>query len=110
MKATRVAYPSFTLRLNVLRPDVEPVVNTPEYSVAMFWKDFMALGAKVHAPQRNPTSRDMGVAARLLKHHDRERLLEYARLFWLKYSDPFFTNPGSDVMVLFAARIPEIVI
>ena len=102
-----MVYPKFTLRLNVVRPDAEPELEPLTYTVGMFWKDFMELGAKVRAPQRPPTSRDMGVAARLLKHHDRERLLEMARLFWLKYSEPYFTSQR-DVMVLFAAAIPEI--
>ena len=111
MKVTRIDYGNYILRLRVLRPDAE-VTTTPASSIyngRAFWDDFMALGRKVKAPPRTPDAEDFRHANRLLKQHGKVRLLEFARLFWSRYSSPVFERPETHVMRLFAARIPDII-
>lgn len=108
MKATRIKFPNYTLRLNVVRPEVELEEEAKPYTVGDFYREFMRLGQTlVRAPQRNPSQRDMGIAKHLLARYDHTTLMECARRFWYRWSDSYFEEPR-DVMVLFAKVLPDI--
>ena len=108
MKPTRIKFKNYTLRLNVRHPEIEPDEETKTQTVGDFYREFMRLGQSlVKAPQRNPSQRDLGIAKHLLTRYDHATLMECARRYWYRWSDPYFLEPR-DVMVLFAKVLPDI--
>lgn len=105
---TTIDFGAYQLRLRVLKPDAEVEVARPAYGARDFVMDFMALGAKVRAPERTPSGEDYGIAVNLLRKYEKTVLLEYARLFWSRYSQPIFDNPRTGMLKLFTSRIPDI--
>lgn len=82
---THIEYPKYTLRIRVLRPDAEIEVEgagDDVYTARMLWRDFMDLGLKVKAPERQPGGAEYGIARNLLRKHDKARILEVARVWW----------------------------
>ena len=107
---TWIDFGQYSYRIRVLKPgaDVGTTTKVPTYNALALWRDFLEVGSHVQAPQRAPTGEDLGIANNLLRRHKRERLLELARLFWLRYSSPIFEKQETHMMRLFAARIPDI--
>lgn len=104
---TIIEFPNYSLRVRVLKPDAA-VEAADTYAVADFWRDFTDAGRKVRAPIRSMSSRDAGVAHNLLKKYQPPLLRELARIFWQKYSQPVFDKPELSAVLLFSARIPDI--
>ena len=101
----------YTYRIRILKPEAEvdaEETSAPGYNAIALWKDFLEVGSHVRAPQRPPTAEDLGIANRLLRRYKRDELLEFARLFWSRYSSPVFEKQEGHMMRLFAARIPDI--
>ena len=106
---TRIIYPTYTLKIRVLKPEAELETERLTTSTQDFLTAFKALGLKSKAPLRPWQPDDYGIAARLLKTYDCTLLLEYSRLFWTLFSDPIYLRPDdTHIMRLFSSRLTEI--
>lgn len=98
-----------TLRVRITHPeaDLEPEAATVS-PVQAFIRDFNEQAARVRAPKRGLQSEDYGIALRLLSKYGHDKLVEYAQIFWHRYSQPIFDDPNAHVMRIFAARIADL--
>ena len=107
-ESSRFKFGKLTWRVRVKKFLDLSDIETPShvYSGFDFYKDFM--DASYGAPWKNPTSMDMGIIKNLLTKHDRDHLLRCARVFWSRYSEPYYTKPDTKLMRLFSSLISTI--
>lgn len=100
------------LVMDVGRNDYEVTLKqAPESPVQEYLRFFMTEGAKVQAPVNRSsfTSEDYGHARNLLKAYDKPLLVWATIEFWLKYSEPVFDRPDTNLLRLFHSRLPQII-
>jgi hypothetical protein len=102
-----IKFPKYSIRLNVLKPEVELTAKSESKGeVYAMWQRWNDEAANVYIGRRSMTGPDAGILQRLMKKYDSETLGVYFHTFWMRYADRLNTSVAP--MVTFAAVLSQI--
>jgi len=62
---------------------------------------FNTEATRVRGPEQPPTSEAFGIAQRMAKRYTAAQMQELSRMFWLRFSEPIYHEPGTHVLRYF---------
>lgn len=94
-------------QVNIVWERVEGGTSAPR--IAAFRRAWETQRVNVGAPPTEWAGREMAIVKRLVAEHPLDKLIPYARHFWMRYArDMGIFDGKGDHIVLFAARVREI--